>query len=197
MKKNVKILITVLVVAVVVVGGSFFMTGGLQGKISLNQNATRAEFSKMLAPVLANAKGEYLNNVVSDANCSIFSDVKISDSYGPAVCYLYLNDIIKGYADGQFKPNSNLNRAEAVKFMWSVYALVIVNDNLDPDTTPTSSGQAYSDVTEDGWHYSYINSAAELGITDIKPFKGNKFYPWTLLTVGRAQNMVNKLDGLL
>lgn len=195
MKQKNKIAILLTVVVVIIVSTfTFTKVGGLQGKLTLKNNISRGEFSKILAESLASAKGEDVNSILSYTNCTMFSDVKITDSYGPSICYLHVNNIVTGNSDGTFNPSGIINRAEIVKLIMLVYK------NIKYPNIPNMNvytGQAYKDVVENEWYYTWIQEAASLGITDVKPFKNLKFYPGNSMTSGRAQNMINNLNKLL
>ena len=61
--------------------------------------------------------------------------------------------IISGYADGTFKPDQDMTRAEFVKVL--VSSLYIENSNI--------SNKVFEDVTSNHWGYNYINTAQQRG----------------------------------
>ncbi len=56
-------------------------------------------------------------NVIVKDKPSIFKDVKKSDWYYSSIKYVYENNIIKGYTNGNFGPNDNLTRAMLVTIL--------------------------------------------------------------------------------
>ncbi len=87
-----------------------FTKGILQsGYPDYNAYATRAQFAQIFASALPPAALPAINTVDDNA----IPDVKISDSYGPAVYKLYRAGILTGNdAQGTFKPASNILRSE-------------------------------------------------------------------------------------
>ncbi len=64
-----------------------------------------------------------------------------------------------------------------------------------PDGIP--AGDPYTDVTENTWYYTYVNTGASLGLFDVKPYVGAKFYPGNTLSKGRAQLWINNVKKML
>jgi hypothetical protein len=91
-----------------------------------------------------------------------FSDVPNTSANFAAVQDLSERDVIKGYADGTFKPDNNVNRAELVK--------MVVGMMLgEPDATDiTKYKNCFPDV-KDEWFASYICLAKEQGWVDGYP----------------------------
>ncbi len=83
-----------------------------------------------------------------------FSDLTDAEWSRPYVEKLAGLGLIGGVGDGKFEPNRNITRAEFVKMLVDALGL------LDESATC-----AFSDVAADQWHYAYIASAAEAGIT--------------------------------
>lgn len=79
--------------------------------------------------------------------------------------YLREKGILQGYADGTFRPNQPVNRAEAVK--------ILVAPLVKPDELATySSASVFSDVASDAWFKPYVEAArVKLGIVDGPPKK--------------------------
>lgn len=85
-------------------------------------NINRAEFSKMMKPVI---NDDYWDESLS--NC--FPDVK-DEWFAEYVCNLKKLGYIDGYPDGNFKPSQNINFAEASKILSSIYI------NFNTSSTP-------------------------------------------------------------
>lgn len=103
-------------------------------------NITRAEFAKVVC--LALGKGGSANLLKNTA--SQFSDVLAGQWYTGYVNVAVANGIIKGYADGTFRPNANISQAEAATMLLRTMGY---NDNLPG-----------------AWPLNYIMPAADLGI---------------------------------
>lgn len=82
------------------------------GTFRPNGEVTRAQFVKMIVMAMGKEK-----EAAALKNSTIFSDVSSSNW---AVGYINLaikNNIITGYVDGSFKPNQNINYAQAITVM--------------------------------------------------------------------------------
>lgn len=85
----------------------------------------------------------------------IFTDISDYAWAKDGITELYTKNIISGYDDGSFRPGINVTRAEFVKML--VLAL-----NIDVSAAEEKSG--FGDVSEDMWHYDYINAAWNIGL---------------------------------
>lgn len=111
-----------------------------------------------------------------------FSDVAKSNAHYTAIENLRSQGIISGFADGTFRPNQKLNRAEAVKML--VLGLKI----------PVQSGEvAFADVQNSEWYKDYLYTGVENAIVEgytdntFRPAKGvnrAEFFKILLLSVG-------------
>lgn len=89
---------------------------------------------------------------------SAFSDVKPQDPNLKAFQYLQNNQIIQGYPDGTFKPESQINRAEVTKIsVLSAELPLSQNTNCFPDLDPTQ------------WYAVYVCTAFENKIVSGYP----------------------------
>lgn len=127
---------------------AYIIDGYEDGMFHPLNKINRAEFAQMIAK--AQTKG-FLSGY--DVNCSkekepdFFSDVAKDIWYNLPICYLYHGKTIKGYADGTFKPEKNISRAEAIKM-----ALKVSGTQIDPE--PTNAP----------WYTPYIKPAQERGM---------------------------------
>lgn len=115
------------------------MEGDESGELNLDNNVTRAEFSKMTVAAL-NASD------MIGLNCE-FTDVEEDDWFYNSVALLNNMGLINGYEDGSFRPNANVTYNEAVKII--VCALGYYN-------VAESSG---------GYPNGYLTVATSLGLT--------------------------------
>ena len=96
-----------------------------------------------------------------------FSDLP-SDHYAhEAVMYLKSQGIISGYSDGTFKPDNQVNRAEALKI---IVAPLITDEQLDQ---AKQANTAFADVSNTDWYKPYVALARVAGIIDGPPEKEN------------------------
>ncbi len=83
------------------------VVGGFSdGSYKPYQSVTRAEMMKIIL------KGKFDEKDLKYIDC--FSDVK-TDWFSPFVCFGKEKNVVSGYSDGTFKPNNNVNFAEALK----------------------------------------------------------------------------------
>lgn len=83
-----------------------------------------------------------------------FSDLEEGNWADDPVQYLVEEGVITGYADGTFRPNENVTRAQFAKMLVGALGWELVTPQ-----TPT-----FSDVPTDYWAYSYIETAAAHGV---------------------------------
>lgn len=118
-----------------------------------------------------------------------FKDVPSSHPASAAVEYLKAQGIIAGYADGTFKPDAKVNRAEAVK--------IIVAPYVSQEILATATDSVYGDVPQGSWFLPYVEAARQmLKIIDGPPSKTN-FLPTNNVTKAEFIKMLlvaNKVD---
>ncbi|MBM7577837.1 S-layer homology domain-containing protein [Jeotgalibacillus terrae] len=101
-----------------------------------------------------------------------FSDVTM---YGDEINYLTELDIIKGYDNGEFKPDNQVTRLQAVQ-------MILRGLQVEPDG---ESSTEFSDVNAGDYGYDEIFAAVELGIISGKtdPETGEQYFdPYAPLT---------------
>ena len=82
----------------------------------------------------------------------MFSDVKEADWYYDAVVSLAEKGILSGYADGTFRPNAQITRAELA---------AILSQFIYGDSASDKIG--YSDVTDQDWFYEPVMKLSASG----------------------------------
>jgi len=88
-------------------------------------------------------------DIISD-NLPVFSDVPPSSQYWDALLSLKGKGIVSGYADGSFKPDNLINRAEFTK---------IVVGAVYPETQDcagTTSTFNFSDIVKTAWYADFV-----------------------------------------
>ena len=109
-----------------------------------------------------------------------FSDVTRTHPYYTAITFLNEEGVIGGYADGTFKPEKTINRAEVLKIILGSIG-----------TTAQDAFKPYfPDVLESDWFAPYIIHAKEMGLV-----KGNELDG--TFTPGRQVNLAEFLKMLL
>lgn len=93
-----------------------------------------------------------------------FPDVPQTHSAFNAVEYLKGSGILQGYADGTFRPDAPVNRAEALK--------IIVQSGMEEGTTLPAATGIFTDVAPDAWFAPFVEYAERtLRIIDGPPKK--------------------------
>ena len=121
-----------------------FLSGYANGTFEPDRNMTRAEVTTMFARLLA-------EKMAADQTYSnTFSDVAKSHWAANYIGYMQQFGIITGYADGSFRPDASVTRAEFAAIASRFEAL-------------TEGTKSFSDVPSSHWAAKYINFAATRG----------------------------------
>lgn len=110
-----------------------------------------------------------------------FSDVPEGSTFYPYIRCLACRGIITGYADGTFRPSSNVTRGQAAKIIANS---VPYNDAIPPDR------QTFSDVPSSNSFWLYIERAALHGV--VGGYADGTFRPGNNLTRGQ----IAKIDAI-
>ncbi len=112
-----------------------------------------------------------------------FGDIG-DDSTADAVQYLQSLGVVEGYADGTFKPQQGINRAEFLKI---VYRTVFADQELPECDTDNMS---FRDIDAQAWYAQTLCIAAEEGVIDGYP--DGTFKPGQLVNVAEAAKIVDR-----
>lgn len=104
-----------------------------------------------------------------------YGDVPDNSVYRDAIWYMTAASYASGYPDNTFHPENEVNRAEALK-------MILTSSETSIED---GSGLIFSDVSEDDWYLSYLNTALTLGI--ISGYPDGTFRPTD--TVNRAESL--------
>lgn len=138
-----------------------------------NSNMTRAEVTAMFARLLKNYPS-------TDVKYNLpYSDVFEGDWYYPAVGFMTENNIVKGYEDGTFRPNSPVTRAEFATIASKFEELI--GDNV----------KGFSDVPTTHWALRFINSAYARGW--VTGYEDGTFRPNRNITRAEVVTVTNKM----
>jgi hypothetical protein len=102
-----------------------------------------------------------------------YPDTYCNDKYRDAITYLSDNEIIQGYADGTFKPDQTLNRAEMLKIIAEGSALYYEQDSRQLDAYASES--CFDDVPANQWFTKYVCYAKAEGW--VAGYSDNTFRP--------------------
>lgn len=147
-----------------------YLHGYPDGTFGPQKQMTRAEAAQMFYNLLLD------QNIESD---KFFTDVKDDAWYAPAVEALAELGVINGYADGTFRPNASITRAE-----FTAMAMRFARDTLD-------GGSIFSDVTTGDWFYAPVTSAADYGW--INGYPDGTFRPNAPITRAEVAAVVNRM----
>ncbi|MBE0447863.1 MAG: S-layer homology domain-containing protein, partial [Actinobacteria bacterium] len=92
---------------------------------------------------------------------AIFSDVPLTTYYYTAVNELASREIISGFADGRYRPDEPVTRAQMAK-------LIAVANSL-PLTSDVTESISFNDVPSSHWGSIYIIASANAGIINGYP----------------------------
>ena len=121
-----------------------FLSGYTNGTFEPDRNMTRAEVTTMFARLLT-------EKMAADQTYSnTFSDVAKSHWAANYIGYMQQFGIITGYADGSFRPDASVTRAE----------FAAIASRFE---TLTEGTKSFSDVPGSHWAAKYINFAATRG----------------------------------
>ncbi len=89
---------------------------------------------------------------------------------------------IEGYADGSFRPDANITRAEAVTILSRLAA---------KDEIPYSSASSFIDCTPNDWYFANVAFAEKIGI--LSHIASTRFNPDEQITRGEAAQLINNI----
>jgi hypothetical protein len=102
-----------------------------------------------------------------------FADVGRGHPNYTAIHYLYDQDVINGYSDGTFKPETTVNRVEALKML-----MLAFNAGTGPSQSLT-----FSDTDNNAWYATTLGTAVAKGI--VEGYGNGTFRPAN--TVNKAE----------
>lgn len=132
-------------------------------------NATRGELSKMVV----NASQFPINSSAGPS----FADVPSSNPFYNFVETAKVNAWVNGYADGTFRPNAQVTRAEAMK--------IIVNSLGIPTQSPSSP--SFADVPRSNPFYQFVEGGRTAGLASPNAF----YRPDALITRQEIAKLVS------
>lgn len=138
-------------------------------------NITRAEIATIFFRMLTDeSRAEYWSQT------NDFTDVSRSDWFNNAISTLTNAGILSGYADGSFRPNESITRAELVKIAVAFYG------------SDAAVDAGFND-TEDHWADMFINAAYGLGF--VNGYEDGSFRPDQAVTRAEAMKIINRALG--
>jgi cysteine-rich repeat protein len=147
--------------------------GRSKGKYSPDDILTRAEFIK----ITLNAIDEDVNPF-DDIEDAPFYDVPLYAWYVPYIKRAKEIGLINGYPDGTFKPDSPINRAEAIKILMTAFDFDLFSAGI--------RGDKFTDIYTDQWYFPALNFAYKSGLVDGIRLPGGRIMTESF---GPARNM--------
>ena len=115
-----------------------------------------------------------------------FTDLASTNPHYTAISSLVDQGILQGYSDGTFKPDQEVNRAEALK-MFLMGMGVATQTGAGADT-------GFSDVTADAWYADLVGSALDEGI--VSGYSDGSFKAGQSVTRAEAMKMLLLAGGI-
>lgn len=112
-----------------------------------------------------------------------FLDVEPGEDHYVAINYLKEQGLIEGYEDGTFKPDSEINRAEALKILMS--AIKNEKNTTTDETTKDIKKFSFPDVSPTNWYYAGIKEAYDKNL--VRGYPDGYFHPEQ--TINRAESL--------
>ena len=119
-----------------------------------------------------------LQTVNSTSSIQIFNDVNMKDFMADSINYVNKKGYVQGYADGRYKPNELINRAEFVKILVSALEK---HFGIGINVEGHANENCFSDVKSGVWYTKYVCYA--------KSFSILKGYPDGTFGVGKNINL--------
>lgn len=122
---------------------------------------------------------DYFNGKCSGKD---FSDVPQTHRFAEAISYVQQQGIVQGYADGTYRPETTINRAEFTK---------IIVESLFSDSQISEcdiSKYSFPDVATNEWYAPYVCLAKKEGI--INGYSDGTFQPSSTITLPEAMKII-------
>ena len=154
-----------------------YLIGYADGTVRPNGKITRAEVATIFFRLLDDdTRAKYWSSK------NDFSDVSADKWYNNAVSTLCNMGVIGGYADGTFRPDAPISRAEFAKIAVSF-----------TQNTGSATYNYFTDVKPTDWFAPYVTAAKDAGL--IEGYSDGSFKPESKITRAEACAIVNRTLG--
>ena len=154
-----------------------YLIGYSDGTVRPNGKITRAEVATIFFRLLDDdTRAKYWSSE------NAFSDVSADKWYNNAVSTLSNMGVIGGYADGTFRPDAPISRAEFAKIAVSF-----------TQNTGSATYNYFTDVKTTDWFAPYVTAAKDAGL--IEGYSDGSFKPESKITRAEACAIVNRTLG--
>lgn len=152
--------------------------GYQDGTFKPYQKVNRAEALKMLT--IASGLFEE-GQLQSEENPSApFTDTPPFAWYTKYLTAAKEKGIIEGYEDGSYRPDSNVNRIEALKIFLESFEELVYPD--------ASDYKEFADASTDAWYSKYVAFSAQRGMISVS--SKNEIFPETEMTRGQLAELI-------
>lgn len=142
------------------------IAGYPDGNFKPDGEINRAELTKMIVATVLEPDATKYNNC--------FPDVK-DEWFAAYICYAKEKGWVEGYSNGNFKPDSNINRVEAMKIVLEVLASTKLSE------TAVLNNKTVLDVDTADWYGKYFIYADNNNLLDkqhiVEENGGYKYFP--------------------
>lgn len=111
------------------------------------------------------------------ANVGEITDLDSNSKYFKSISSFITEGVVSGYDDNTFKPENNVNRAEALKIILEAF-------NLSNEAQAEIS---FPDVPEGEWFTNYVATGVQLGV--VKGYNDGQFRPGNNVNFAEALKM--------
>lgn len=118
------------------------------------QNGSKKVFADGIVTIPATAKDGQIIRYMANWTKNPFIDVNEGDWFFDAVQYAYENGLVSGVSADEFKPYSNLTRAQFAQILYA----------MSDKPTPTGSLDDFSDIDAEAWYVDALKWAVGTGI---------------------------------
>ncbi|OGJ55868.1 hypothetical protein A3D88_01955 [Candidatus Peribacteria bacterium RIFCSPHIGHO2_02_FULL_52_16] len=124
-----------------------------------------------------------------------FIDVSADHPQAEAITWMETQGIVKGYADGSYKPNRFINRAEFTKIV--IGSVLGYSPEADPSGFDvfSTAGLEFSDIESGAWYIPYLRHAFELAI--IGGYPDETFHPEQNINIAEAAKIIVRANGFI
>jgi hypothetical protein len=121
---------------------------------------------------------------------TMFFDVSQNHPFYESVQYAKENGIVKGYGDGTFRPDKEINRAEFLK-------IVLLSEYNQKEIDAVRPQSVIFDDVNDSlkyWFFFYVHFAHEQGI--VNGYKDGLFHPYDNISLPEALKIIFKTQNI-
>ncbi len=127
-----------------------------------------------------------LSVLPGSAAAAAFHDVPSTHPKAEAIAYVRQKGIMSGYADGTFRPERTLNRAELVK--------VLLSASPNEEKAEDCLASRFNDVPKNAWFSTWVCLARRRGL--VKGYADHTFRPGEKVTLAEAAAMIVRIENM-